>query len=216
MAEDEIKKLRLRIRLKSGEEFEAEGDAAFISRQKEAFLTLIGNKEDGQTQITPKATYGGPVFTPTPSNISRQVLPSYIKNAARRQEQEPNKAYVPMPVRDVWDKTAYTDGEDIVMRRKDKNIKSSSAALIILGAAKVLKNQDGLSALELSKSLKLSGYLKGDTRLDRAISAEIKEAYIIFEGSKRNRLYRLTQKGLAKAFTTAEKAILDEEKKNLI
>lgn len=221
MQEEQNKNLRLRIRLKSGEEFEAEGDIAFISRQKEAFLNLIGGAEEAQTKPPRQTAYNGPIAQKTypkdqPPHAQNevslpaqaQILPSYLKANPTVKAQHA----IPLPAQDVWDKIAYCDGEDIIIRRKDKNLKPSSAALIILGAAKVLKNRPSLSALELSKSLKLSGYLKGDLRLDRAVAAEIKDSSIVFEGSKRNRFYSLTQKGLAKAFTTAEKIILAEDK----
>ena len=223
MQDEQNKNLRLRIRLKSGEEFEAEGDITFISRQKEAFLNLIGNAEEPQTKTARPAAYNGPLAQKTSPQAQLfqaqnetvqppqpQILPSYLKTAQTAKAQNT----VHIPAQDVWDKIAYSDGEDIIIRRKDKNLKPSSAALIILGAAKVLKNRPSLSALELSKSLKLSGYLKGDLRLDRAVAAEIKDSSIVFEGSKRNRFYSLTQKGLAKAFTTAEKIILAEDKQN--
>lgn len=226
MQEEQNKNLRLRIRLKSGEEFEAEGDASFISRQKEAFLNLIGNAEEVFDKTPKPAAYNGPIAhkntipTDTQSALPRQkghqpqqtqaqLLPPYLK----MQPSPKPQGSIQMPAQDVWDKIAYSDGEDIIIRRKDKNLKPSAAALIILGAAKVLKNNPSLSALELSKSLKLSGYLK-DSRLDRAIATEVKDSAIVFEGSKRNRFYSLTQKGLAKAFTTAEKILLAEDKQN--
>ena len=221
MQDEQNKNLRLRIRLKSGEEFEAEGDITFISRQKEAFLNLIGNAEEPQTKTARPAAYNGPLAQKTSPQAQffqaqnetvqppqPQILPSYLKTAQTAKAQNT----VHIPAQDVWDKIAYSDGEDIIIRRKDKNLKPSSAALIILGAAKVLKNRPSLSALELSKSLKLSGYLKGDLRLDRAVAPEVKDSSVVFEGSKRNRFYSLTQKGLAKAFTTAEKIILAEDK----
>lgn len=112
-----------------------------------------------------------------------------------------------LPNQEVWDKIALYNGSDIILREKNKNINTAAAALIILGAAKVLRDISSMTALDLSKCLKLSGYLKDGERLDRAISAEVKESSLLFEGSKRNRSYIITQKGLAKAFTTAERAV---------
>ncbi len=224
MQDEQNKNLRLRIRLKSGEEFEAEGDITFISRQKEAFLNLIGTAEDAQSKPHRNPAYNGPIaqktyrteqlpqaqseVVPSQQQPQSQILPSYLKATSTAKAQHA----IPLPAQDVWDKIAYSDREDIIIRRKDKNLKPSSAALIILGAAKVLKNRPSLSALELSKSLKLSGYLKGDLRLDRAVAPEVKDSSLVFEGSKRNRFYSLTQKGLAKAFTTAEKILIAEDK----
>ena len=72
-----------------------------------------------------------------------------------------------------------------------------SVALIVLTAYKDLFSQESVSAITLSKSLKLSGYIT--KRLDRIMLNLIKENEVISIGSKRKRFYSLTDKGLALA-----------------
>ena len=188
--------LKLRFKLKTGEEFEAQGNQSFISAQKEAFLNLdkaarpltniYTHKQEDSSQETPKPL----------------AHPSYLRNVNNH-----TRNPIPTPSGEVWDKVAYSDGESIIIRRKSKLIKPQIAALIILGANKVLSSQDTLTALELAKSLKLSGYLKTGQRLDRLLEGEIREGHLSYEGSKRNRLYRISATGQAKAYIWAEKLL---------
>ncbi len=189
--------LKLRFKLKTGEEFEAQGDLNFISTQKEAFLNLVKTPKILNHNLN---NYKAEQTTPQAPKLLER--PAFIRNL----NQTP-KANIPTPSSEVWGKVAYSDGENIIIRRKSKLIKPQIAALIILGANKALNSQDTLSALELAKSLKLSGYLKTGERLDRLISNEIKEGHLSYEGSKRNRRYRLNAIGQAKAYTWAEKLL---------
>ena len=197
----ENENLKLRFKLKTGEEFEAQGDLEFISAQKEAFLNLVKTPKQ---QTAANTTYQPQI----PAQQERSLLkPAYLRRQGTLSEQEESKQTIKTPSGEVWDKVAYSDGDNIIIRRKSKLIKPQIAALIILGAAKVLIAQDTLSALELAKSLKLSGYLKAGQRLDRLIEGEIKEGFLSYEGSKRNRLYRISAAGQAKAYTWAEKLL---------
>lgn len=197
----ENENLKLRFKLKTGEEFEAQGDLEFISAQKEAFLNLVKTPKQ---QTAANTTYQPQI----PAQQERSLLkPAYLRRQGTLSEQEESKQTIKTPSGEVWDKVAYSDGDNIIIRRKSKLIKPQIAALIILGSAKVLTAQDTLSALELAKSLKLSGYLKAGQRLDRLIEGEIKEGFLSYEGSKRNRLYRISAAGQAKAYTWAEKLL---------
>ena len=197
----ENENLKLRFKLKTGEEFEAQGDLEFISAQKEAFLNLVKTPKQ---QTAANTTYQPQI----PTQQERSLLkPAYLRRQGTLTEQEESKQAIKTPSGEVWDKVAYSDGDNIIIRRKSKLIKPQIAALIILGSAKVLTAQDTLSALELAKSLKLSGYLKAGQRLDRLIEGEIKEGFLSYEGSKRNRLYRISAAGQAKAYTWAEKLL---------
>lgn len=187
--------LKLRFKLKTGEEFEAQGNQAFISAQKEAFLNLVKTTKplgiyNHKSEETPQETS---------KMLTRQT---YLRNIGNQ-----IRTPIPTPSGEVWDKVAYSDGESIIIRRKSKLIKPQIAALIILGANKALNSQDTLTALELAKSLKLSGYLKTGQRLDRLLEGEIREGHLSYEGSKRNRLYRISATGQAKAYTWAEKLL---------
>lgn len=245
MTTENEKKLKLRFKLKTGEEFEAEGDLTFISTQKDLFLGLISPKQTTNTYKTSSNTIGSriePIKKHTDTKLAYSqkplsVLPrTYSFNTAENQPEGRGNNYnyqalhstrdqrglpdhdikntILQPDLALWDKIAYIDGDDIIIRRKDKNIKPQGAALIILGAAKVLKEGAQMTALELSKSMKLSGYLKENERLDRVLGPEIKESCIMYEGSKRNRVYRITQKGMAKAFTNAERALFADDNQN--
>ncbi len=71
------------------------------------------------------------------------------------------------------------------------------AILIILSAYKLLLNKPEVSALELSKALKLSGY--NPRRIDRETHTLIKDKSIEAKGTKRTRKYILLDQGLTKA-----------------
>lgn len=265
MAENEEKSFKLRLRLKNGAEFEAEGSLPFIEKQKEEFFKLF-QIEDGEMSssenyyeqkiiptnlrdfgvmgqnnaergdyltnktisldkrkiYTPKTDIWGYPKTPMPQtyrngeeNPAGKYNPEYFGKGPSPRGELRKKVFkkadrpIPRPESSVWDRIAYCEGEYIIIRRKDKNLNSASAALIILGGAKMLRNASKMSALELSKSLKLSGYLKQNERLDRVLAAEIKEGTIVYEGSKRNRGYIITQSGTAKAYTSAERILLN-------
>lgn len=306
MLENEEKKFKLRLKLKSGEEFEAEGSLSFIEKQKEAFLRLAelsakaeneyfgsyeqkiiptptpsnNTPQEGHSNanyyrsINPQISYpnqelngaqikeatqtnkaaleeenysqntinpqfsnntptinnkryspksdiwGNPisqkpsekVYTPEVETPSNRYTPAYFtKVKAKPQGKQDKKAEqpIPRPEGTVWERIAYPDGRLIILRRRDKTLSTETAALIILGAAKMLNNMPKMSALELSKSLKVSGYLKEKERLDRILAQEIKQSTLVFEGSKRNRDYIITQSGTAKAYTAAERVLLN-------
>jgi len=57
--------------------------------------------------------------------------------------------------------------------------------------------------MTLSKALKTSGY--EPDRLDRLLAKEIREGRVTASGTKRNRTYHLTQKGLEKAYLATKK-----------
>lgn len=281
MQENDKQIFKLRIKLKTGEEFEAEGSLDFIERQKEAFLKIIKtslytetvqnisceqktiptntedyyphketevfnsseiNREDKQGEktlpqterrenLTPKENpqkyspktdiWGVPkisaaqVYVQDEDNPADKYRPAYfgkipkIKTYERKKPAKPAEAPIPRPEGSVWERIAYPEGEYIIIRRKDKSLTAANAALIILGAAKIFRNASKMSALELSKSLKLSGYMKENERLDRILAPEIRDSRLVYEGSKRNRDYMITQSGTAKAYTAAERVLLN-------
>ena len=198
--------LKLRFKLKTGEEFEAQGNQSFISAQKEAFLNLIKNPKSQDSALAPYKKEESPQ---TAQN--QPYRPAYLRKEQARQadflDKNTPKNSLKMPSVEVWDKVCYLDGGNIILRRKSKLIKPQIAALIILGAAKVLNEQSVLTALELAKALKFSGYLKPGQRLDRLLESEIREGFLSYEGSKRNRLYRISAGGQAKAYTWAEELL---------
>lgn len=253
-------KVKLRLRLKSGEEFEAEGSLPFVLEQKDEFLTQNAPYlKTRQPVIRTKKIESAPDFAPQnevlpqPSNeVTHQPKPDFTPEpepqqaepaqpeptivtpeeynlripAIRRRQMEAERK-IPAAItatagtnpyindgqnwqidEKIWLKVAYLDGTDIVLRRKIKDLKPGIAALITLAAAKMLAGITKMTALELSKSLRMSGYLKGGERLDRILTAEIKAGTLFFEGSKRNREYIISQTGTAKAYTSAEHFLL--------
>ena len=245
-------KVKLRLRLKSGEEFEAEGSLPFVLEQKEQFLShnapQFSKKYTTPQQLPQQHAETAPntVFTPQnniqtmPENEGGNTLPQqelqptqpeptrvtpseynlHIPAIRRRQLEAENRISTTANTTTtndrqnwqidgkIWSKIAYLDGTDIVLRRKVRDLKPNLAALITLAAAKMLAGTTKMSALELSKSLKMSGYLKPTERLDRIIAPEIKAGTLFFEGSKRNREYMISQTGTAKAYTSAEHFLL--------
>jgi len=232
-------KVKLRLRLKSGEEFEAEGSLPFVLAQKDEFLNQNAphlNKTRALPQQPRKEGENTPNTILTTQNNSfsahsnTQILPEtprvipteynlHIPAIRRRQieSERPIPANTTAATNDgqnwqidekIWSKIAYLDGTDIVLRRKVRDLKPGIAALITLAAAKMLAGITKMSALELSKSLKMSGYLKPTERLDRIIAPEIKAGTLFFEGSKRRREYMISQTGTAKAYTSAEHFLL--------
>ncbi|WP_424244302.1 hypothetical protein Dip510_001510 [Elusimicrobium posterum] len=106
----------------------------------------------------------------------------------------------------VWENICHADGDLIIIRRKHKLLTPSYAALVIIAAAKILLRESTYSAINLAKSMKLSAYMGGEgDRLDRIITKELKDGSITFEGSKRSRMYRISDEGFARAFVLAEK-----------
>jgi len=156
---------RVRLKLGSGAEFEAEGPAELVLQEKEDFLRMQG-AQIAEPQIE------HPITTPTEDG-------------------------------GIWDKIAESKGGLVFLKYKSPELGAQEAALMLVAAAKMLAKLPGCSALELSKSLKKSGYFQG--RLDRIIGNEVKNGFLSAIGTKRSRAYSITPKGLARAFTLAEK-----------
>jgi hypothetical protein len=103
----------------------------------------------------------------------------------------------------AWQDIAYIKDNIVVLKTKYPDTTPSQAALLILAISQNVLQSASYSALKLSQSLKKSGYIKG--RIDRIINTELKNSTIIAAGTKRNRTYQLTQKGISKAYLIAEK-----------
>lgn len=104
----------------------------------------------------------------------------------------------------LWETLVKTSDQLVILRRKSRSLSSETAALLLLASAKILlETPDGYSALSLSKSLKKSGY--GGGRLDRVLGGELRKGTVLCEGSKRSRLYSLSDEGFARAYSLAVK-----------
>jgi len=97
-----------------------------------------------------------------------------------------------------WDKITDPGGDQLKLKIKSPRIGPAEAALILIAANRAANQNEATSAITLSKALKISGY--EPARLDRVLLAEIREGRITASGTKRNRTYKITQKGLEKAY----------------
>jgi len=102
-----------------------------------------------------------------------------------------------------WDALADTKNDLTTLKNKHLGVKAGEAALLILAAERQLKGSQEISALALSKAVKVSGY--APERLDRVLVKAIKEGLILASGTKRNRAYQITDKGLEIAWLKAAK-----------
>jgi len=104
---------------------------------------------------------------------------------------------------DFWEKIVTLSDNIISLRFKSPNVGAAEAALVLLAANRAIDRSENLSAITLSKAMKRSGYQPD--RLDRLLSKEIREGKATASGTKRNRTYRITQKGLEKIYSAVSK-----------
>ena len=102
-----------------------------------------------------------------------------------------------------WAAIAETSGDGLRLRAKHPEIKAETAALILLAAGKYLLNSQESSALALAKAIKRSGYTPG--RIDRLLAKANKEGLVKASGTKRNRAYQITDRGIERAWLEARK-----------
>lgn len=108
-----------------------------------------------------------------------------------------------------WNKIVSNNGDLIKLRLKSPEINAVEAVIILLAANRAITRKEELSAITLSKALKTSGY--EPDRLDRLLSKTIREGRVTASGTKRNRTYRITQKGLEKAYTAIKKIATSDQ-----
>ena len=229
MAENDLNKVKIRLKLRSGEEFEAEGSPDFIEKQRAEFLQLIGKQgknisgTDWVAAPAPRAYPRKPGLKPAePQNVvqpltqpqtepnpypatgitppgvaaAEHIRPTPPFPTATNSAEKANTA--------LWEQIIRVDDGLVILRRKSRLLSAETAALLLIASAKVLLNeQNGYSALSLSKSLAKSGY--GGGRLDRVLTAEMRQGTIQASGSKRSRAYLLSNEGFARAYVLANK-----------
>ncbi len=155
---------KLRIKHPSGAEFEAEGPAEFILKEKEGFLSALNSQA---TQ---------PAQTKTPEN----------------QAEKPD-----------WSALAEIRNGLTILKNKHPQLKCPEAALIIMAAERQLGGSQEISAIGLSRAIKTSGY--APERLDRVLTKAMREGLVKASGTKRNRYYHITDRGLERAWLDARK-----------
>ncbi len=100
-----------------------------------------------------------------------------------------------------WTSLTEERGGLLTLKHKHPELKGGQAALILLAADRQLNETAAVGALTLSKAIKASGY--APERLDRLLSKAVKEGLIKASGTKRNRCYQITAKGLERAWLDA-------------
>ena len=103
----------------------------------------------------------------------------------------------------AWETLAENKNGVTMLKNKHPQLKAAEAALLILAAGRQLNGVQEMTAIALSKGVKTSGY--APERLDRVLLKAIKEGLIKASGTKRNRAYHITDKGLERAWFEARK-----------
>jgi len=127
--------------------------------------------------------------------LSRLPLPG---EAAGTQKQPPEAGQG-----SAWNALVEANNGLTLLKNKHPGVKAGVAALLLLAAEKQLKGSLEMSAITLSKAVRTSGY--APERLDRLLAKAIREGLIKASGTKRNRTYRITDKGLETAWLEAGK-----------
>jgi hypothetical protein len=122
--------------------------------------------------------------------------------AGQGRETAPKSAQNTMEKPD-WASLAESKNGLTILKNKHLGLKAGQAALLILAAESQLKGSRELGAIALSKAVKTSGY--APERLDRLLVKAIKEGLVKASGTKRNRAYEITDRGLEIAWLEARK-----------
>lgn len=223
MVQEDKANFKIRFRLPSGEEFEAEGPKEFIEEQRAYFLRLTGKKPIPQAPVhtiqqpapalparpepAPRVPYSYP-SAPTATGGLAGGSASYLPHEKPLPgPKTPQNAPETAPISKIWEKLFKTEDGALVLRRKSRLLTPQTAALVLIAAARILRKENEYSALHLSKSLRKSGY--GEGRLDRLLLPEMRAGSVESAGSKRGRAYKLSSEGLARAIVLAEKIAED-------
>jgi len=135
------------------------------------------------------------ILTEKEGFLSRLTADNKAPNAPTTQTKED-----PGP---AWDALAETKNGLTILRNKHQGVRAGEAALLLMAAETQLKGSRKISAITLSKAVKTSGY--APERLDRTLTKAIKEGLITASGTKRNRTYQITDKGLEIAWLEARR-----------
>lgn len=103
----------------------------------------------------------------------------------------------------LWKTLAEPRNGLTILKNKHPGLKAGDAALLILAADRLLNGSQGMGAIALSKAIKASGY--APERIDRLLTRPNKEGLLKASGTKRNRAYHITDKGLERAWLEARK-----------
>ena len=136
------------------------------------------------------------ILTEKEGFLSRLSGTSEPAAAAKAEQKE-------IPEHPDWNAIAETINGLTILKNKHPQLKAREAVLLILASERQLNEAQEVGALNLSKAIKASGYVPG--RIDRLLAKDLKEGRIKASGTKRNRSYRITVKGLETAWLEAKK-----------
>lgn len=180
---------KVRFKLITGEEFEAEGNTQFIQEQQKIFFDIINKKNIKKQEYF--------LQEPLISNQNTSDSSSKIEIS----ENKNNISTISNP----WPLVLRKEGEILLLNKKGR-LSPEEACLLLLAGGNSLYNVNGYSALSLARSLQYSGFVNLG-RLDRMLNAEIQGGFIYSKGLKRSRNYHITPEGQAKAFSIAEQHV---------
>ncbi|MDO8805924.1 MAG: hypothetical protein Q7R35_16005 [Elusimicrobiota bacterium] len=102
-----------------------------------------------------------------------------------------------------WGALVETKNGLTTLRNKHPGVKAGEAALLLMAAERQLIGRPEIRAITLSKAVRTSGY--APERLDRLLARATREGLVKASGTKRNRAYHITDKGLEAAWLEARK-----------
>ncbi len=105
----------------------------------------------------------------------------------------------------LFDKISRVEGRLVSLTIKPKT--EGEAALVIMLAQRAYRDNQTVTASEISDGLEQSGYRVG--RLDRVMKPLADEGSVVQIGAKKGTRYRLTNQGVSKARATAMGAIAE-------
>lgn len=224
-------KMKIRIKLPDGSEFEAEGPASFVLEERKRFMEMFCS-DNPACRAEPASPSVRPIsgpshaeepdshFEPQPESaeitVSGAVSESAVVPPADKTSHQANKTVnnninhidnvnyrqeekLPFPPQNtIWHEiTKRGKNGDLVLCYKPVTLQAADAVLILLAAEYKVNGTRSLPALAVSKMIKYSGY--HHARLDRLLAGHIRSGLIRYEGTKRNRLYSITEKGFQEA-----------------
>ncbi|MCM2267689.1 MAG: hypothetical protein NDI60_07965 [Elusimicrobiales bacterium] len=116
---------------------------------------------------------------------------------------EPQKYHAEPAAEPAWSALAETRNGLLILKNKHHGLKAGEAALLLLACERQVNKTLSLGAITLSKAIKASGY--APERVDRMLAKATREGLVKASGTKRNRAYQITDKGLERAWLEARK-----------
>ena len=116
---------------------------------------------------------------------------------------DPRTAAAAPQEKPAWEEIAEIRAGIAILKNKHPHLKAPEATLLLLAAERQLSGSAEVRAISLSKGIKASGY--APERLDRTLSKALREGLVKASGTKRNRAYQITEKGLERAWLEARK-----------